>query len=1153
MAAPRFIHLRLHTEFSIVDSTLRVDDAVSLAAKDEQPALAVTDLSNLFGFVKFYKAARAKGIKPICGVDAWIDACVPGDNGSASAEPFRVLLLAENHSGYLKICQWLTRAYRENQERGKAMIQREWLEGDGVTDGVFCLSGGWFGDIGFALRNGQAATAKRAATTWARLFPNAFAIEIHRAGFENEHYFVEQSVSLASELGLPIVATHPVQFASVDDFKAHEARVCIAEGYTLSDSRRPKQFTEKQRFLTQNEMCEKFSDYPQALANTVALAKRCTLNLTLGKNYLPDFPLPEGVTIEEHLRNEVLAGLEKRLAVLYPSDETRNAERPRYLERSEFEIKTIVKMGFPGYFLIVADFIQWAKNNGVPVGPGRGSGAGSLVAYSLDITDLDPLKYNLLFERFLNPERVSMPDFDIDFCQDGRDRVINYVREKYGNESVGQIATFGTMAAKAAVRDCGRVLDMPYTFVDGVAKLIPFMPGKWITLTKPEKRDANTIVAREAEPLLVQREEQEEDVAALLALAEQMEGLPRNVGMHAGGVLIAPGKLTDFCPLYSQDSDSAMVSQFDKDDVEAVGLVKFDFLGLTTLTILDWTIRFCKRLEPTFEIDLQTLPLDDQTVYQVFRDANTVAIFQFESTGMKDLLVKARPKRLEDLTALNALYRPGPMDLIPDYIARRDGKQQAEYYDQRLQPMLEETLGIMVYQEQVMQAAQIIGGYSLGGADLLRRAMGKKKPEEMAKHRVIFNEGAGKNGLTEQQSNVLFSDMEKFAGYGFNKSHSAAYALLAYQTAYFKRHHAAAFMAANMSAVMNDTDKVRQLLEDCLQNGLRFEAPDVNVGEYRFVPVDRETIRYGLGGIKGTGEGAVIEILRAREEAGAFKDLFDFCRRVNTQTVNRRTVEALIKAGALDRLHSNRASAFATVGAALSEAERSQANASQNNLFGDETSVNNIALIDARPWELLESLAQEKTALGLYLSGHPYEAYRKHLQPITTMTLARIEPSDNKQRLAGIVNAVRVINSRNGRICFLALDDRTDICEVMIPATVFEAHRHWLKEDIPIVIEAKVSMGRDGGGTRVIADQIFDIDQARGQYGRRLIVKLNGKSADREAAALLATLKPFTPGPIPVFIDLRKDGYSGKIELGEQWRVRPHSDLLAKLSAELEF
>ena len=1150
MSAPSFVHLRLHTEFSIVDSTLRVGDTVALAASDDQVALAITDLSNLFGFVKFYKAARAKGIKPICGVDAWIEAVDPAQ------EPARVIFLAESHAGYLKLCDWLTRAFRDNQQRGRAMIKRDWIADATLTEGVFCLSGGWFGDIGFALRNGQTATAERAVKFWSTAFPGRFAMEIHRAGFEDEHRFIEASVVLATQFRIPLVATHPMQFATVDDYKAHEARVCIAEGYTLGDTRRPKAFTEKQRFVTQAEMVAKFADFPQAIANTIAVAKRCNLALTLGKNFLPKFPLPDvpGVTIESHLHQEVMTGLEKRLIVLYPDTTQRETERARYVARCEFEIGVILKMGFPGYFLIVADFIAWAKNNGVPVGPGRGSGAGSLVAYSLGITDLDPLKYNLLFERFLNPERVSMPDFDIDFCQEGRDRVIDYVRKKYGTDSVGQIATFGTMAAKAAVRDCGRVLDMPYTFVDGVAKLIPFAPGKWITLTRPEgKLDANTIVARDAEPLLVEREKNEEDVAALLELAEQVEGLPRNVGMHAGGVLIAPGKLTDFCPMYSQDEGSPMVSQFDKDDVEAIGLVKFDFLGLTTLTILDWTVRFCKRLDPTFEIDLQTLPLDDASVYQLFREANTIAIFQFESSGMKDLLTKSKPQRLEDLTALNALYRPGPMDLIPDYIARRNGTQTAEFYDDRLKPMLEETLGIMVYQEQVMQAAQIIGGYSLGGADLLRRAMGKKKPEEMATHRVIFNKGAQANGLTEQQSKVLFDDMEKFAGYGFNKSHSAAYALLAYQTAYFKRHHAAAFMAANMSAVMNDTDKVRQLLEDSRTVcALRFEPPDVNLGEYRFVPTDRKTIRYGLGAVKGTGEGAVIEILRARSEGGPFVDLFDFCRRVNTQTVNRRTVEALIKGGAFDRLHDNRASAFASVAAALSEAERAQANISQNSLFGDDSGVHHVPLMDARPWELLESLAFEKAALGLYLSGHPYDAYRAHLQPVTTMSLARIEPSDNKQRLSGIVNAVRMINSRSGRMCFIEIDDRTAVRELMLPAAIFEMHRHWIKEDIPIVIEARVTNGRDGG-TRVIADAIYDIEKAREQFSRRLVVTLNGTSASSEATALLATLRAYRPGRTPVFIKVNKKGYSGGIALGEEWCVRPHSDLLAKLKAELEF
>ncbi|MBS0313974.1 MAG: DNA polymerase III subunit alpha [Proteobacteria bacterium] len=1149
MTEPDFVHLRLHSEYSIVDSTLRIKDAVKLAANDGQVALAITDLGNLFGFVKFYKAARGKGIKPICGVDAWVAPEEPG------GEPCRVLLLAQSHAGYLRLCDWLTRAWRDHQHRGRALMQREWFDAAG-TEGVFCLSGGWFGEIGVALRNGQEAHASRALAFWRAAFPERFALELHVCGFDFEQAVNAATVALARATGTPVVATHPIQFASEEDFKAHEARVCIAEGETLDDARRTRRFNERQRFVSRAEMVERFQDLPQALANTVAIARCCNLELQLGTPTLPSFPLPPGVTIEEHLRSEVMRGLEARLTTLYPDAAEREAARPRYLERSEFEIATIVKMGFPGYFLIVADFIGWAKANGVPVGPGRGSGAGSLVAYSLGITDLDPLRYNLLFERFLNPERVSMPDFDIDFCQDGRDRVIDYVRRKYGSDSVGQIATFGTMAAKAAVRDCGRVLGMPYGFVDGVAKLIPFAPGKWTTLapapTDPAARESNTLYARELEPLLIEREKNEPEVAELLDLAAQVEGLPRNVGMHAGGVLIAPGKLTDFCPLYAQDDGAPMVSQFDKDDVEAIGLVKFDFLGLTTLTILDWTVRFCKRIDPAFDLDLDRLPLDDPAVYQLFRETNTNAIFQFESSGMKDLIARTKPTRMEDLIALNALYRPGPMELSPDYTARKNGAQEAQYYDPRLKPMLEETFGIMVYQEQVMQAAQIIGGYSLGGADLLRRAMGKKKPEEMAKHREIFTKGALANGVSEALARTLFDDMEKFAGYGFNKSHSAAYALLAYQTAYFKHYHCAAFMAANLSAVMNDTDKVRALIEDALGNGLAFEPIDINRGEYRFVPLDRKTLRYGLGAVKGTGEGAVREILRARSEGGAFRDLFDFCRRVNTQTVNRRTVEALVKAGAFDALHDNRASAFASVAAALAEGERSRANAAQNSLFGDDTEARAAPLIEARPWTTLERLAHEKTALGLYLSGHPYDAYRNHLAPMTTMPLAKVAPSDYRQRLTGIINAVRVINTKSGRMCFLAIDDRTNVIEVSLSADLWEANRHWLKEDIPIVIEAKITMRQDSA-TRVSADALYDVDQARERFGRRLVVKLNGNSGRDEAAALLATLKSYRPGPTPVHIRVVRDGYHGTVALGDAWRVRPHGELFARIDAELEF
>ncbi|HET6801279.1 MAG TPA: DNA polymerase III subunit alpha, partial [Casimicrobiaceae bacterium] len=762
---------------------------------------------------------------------------------------------------------------------------------------------------GMALLSGQRDSALEMARGWEADFPGAFYIEVQRVDPVKSAAFVHASVELASSAGLPVVATHPIQFVKPADYRAHEARVCIAQGYVLGDSRRPREFHPSQYFKTQAEMAELFADLPAALENSVEIARRCAFEFALGKSRLPNFPTPNGETIEDYLNAQAKAGLEKRLDALYPDAAKRAQAAPRYRERLEFETRTIVQMGFAGYFLIVADFINWAKNNGVPVGPGRGSGAGSLVAYSLGITDLDPLRYALLFERFLNPERVSMPDFDIDFCQDGRDRVIEYVKNKYGAESVSQIATFGTLAAKAAVRDVGRVLDLPYSFVDGIAKLIPFQPGKTVTLRRRSgEAEANVIYAREVEPLLDQRESDEEEVRELLALACELEGLPRNVGMHAGGVLIAPGKLTDFCPLYVQPGAQAPVSQFDKDDVEAVGLVKFDFLGLTTLTILDWTLRYVRKLDPQASLALETLPLDDVATFDIFRKGNTTAVFQFESRGMRDLIKQAPPTRFEDIVALVALYRPGPMELIPDYTARKSGRERVEYLDPRLAPILEPTYGVMVYQEQVMQIAQTIGGYTLGAADLLRRAMGKKKPEEMAKHRDIFVAGAEQNGLARNKAVQLFDLMEKFAGYGFNRSHSAAYALVAYQTAYFKAHHAAAFMAANLSLVMDDTDKVKSLYDDAVAQGLAMLPPDINASPYRFEPVDARSIRYGLGGIKGTGEAAINAIVAARRADGPFTDLFDFCRRVDKRIVNRRAVDALVRAGAFDAIDARRAS-----------------------------------------------------------------------------------------------------------------------------------------------------------------------------------------------------------------------------------------------------
>ncbi len=1130
MTAPAFVHLRLHSEFSIVDGTVRIDAAIEAAAVDAMPALAITDLANVFGLVKFYKAARARGVKPIFGCDVWLTHDAERD------QPFRALLLAQSRDGYLKIADWLTRAYRTNQYRGRPELRREWF-GEG-TDGLIALSGARNGDVGHALLQGNAAGAARTARDWAARFPDRFYLEVQRAGHGDDDALVAATARLAGDLALPVVATHPVQFLRPEDFRAHEARVCIADGYVLADPRRPRKFTPDQYFKSQAEMAALFADLPEALANAVAIARRCNLAIPLGRNYLPDFPTPAGVTLDDHLREEAATGLARRLAVAYPDPTVREAKRAEYVARLEFETKTIVQMGFAGYFLIVADFINWAKANGVPVGPGRGSGAGSLVAYALGITDLDPLRYTLLFERFLNPERVSMPDFDIDFCQHGRDRVIDYVKKKYGADSVSQIATFGTMAAKAAVRDVGRVLDLGYTFCDGVAKLIPFQPGKLITLKQ----------AREMEPMLAEREKNEEEVRELLLLAGSLEGLTRNVGMHAGGVLIAPGKLTDFCPLYTQAGAEGMVSQFDKDDVEALGLVKFDFLGLTTLTILDWTLRFIGRQDPGSALTLETLPLDDKPTYDIFRDGNTTAVFQFESRGMRDLVKQAPPTRFEDVIALVALYRPGPMELIPDYIARKSGRERVAYPDPRLEPILGPTHGVMIYQEQVMQIAQVIGGYALGAADLLRRAMGKKNAEEMAQHRDVFIAGAEKGGLPRGKATHLFDLMEKFAGYGFNKSHAAAYALIAYQTAYFKAHHPAAFMAANLSLVMDDTDKVRALHDDARAQGLAVLAPDVNASNYRFEPLDQTEIRYGLGGIKGTGEQAIESIIAARTAGGPFRDLFDFCRRVDKRMVNRRVVEALIRAGAFDAIDPRRAMLFASVGIALSEAEKAAASAAQVSLFGEAVHDAGLSLVAAREWTEAERLAHEKATLGFYLSGHPYAAYAAELAPLVRTPLANLQPKREAVLIAGIVTALRSQSGRRGKMAFATLDDGQGSAEVVVFSETWDAARALLREDQLVVVEAKIQprMTDDGQvqGLRIVAENVYDIAAIRQRYAKALRIACNGgANADR----LYELLRPFRNGSCPIVVEYRNRGVGGELELPEGWRVNPDDKLIAQL------
>ena len=1165
-----FVHLRTHTEYSVVDGMLRIDALAAAARADGQGALAISDLNNLFGAVKFYSACRGQGVKPIIGVDVLMEpnGGLPGGDRQAS----RLLLLVQDTPGYLNLCELLARGWVSNAQRAQAWIKWDWLPELG--QGLIALSGGDLGAVGLALMSGEAERARAMAERLAAIFPGRFYVELQRAGLPAHEPHVRAAAALAAQLRLPVVATHPVQFLHADDFDAHEARVCIAEGETLANPRRIKRFSRDQHFKTQAQMEALFADLPSALANTVQIAQRCNLSLVLGKPQLPDFPTPlvdgQRMPIEAYFREASHQGLERRLAALYPDAVRREQERPHYAERLEFELAVIVKMGFPGYFLIVSDFIVWAKEHGCPVGPGRGSGAGSLVAYALFITDLDPLQYKLLFERFLNPERVSMPDFDIDFCQANRDRVIEYVKDKYGREAVSQIATFGTMASKAALRDVGRVLGMGYGHVDSVAKLVPGLPGKTYTLAPlpvpPAEPDPGLIYVRKEVPELEQREKAEEEVAELLALATRVEGLVRNIGMHAGGVLIAPGKITDFCPLYQQPGSDSAVSQFDKDDVEAIGLVKFDFLGLATLTILELAKDFIRaRRKDRADFAYESLPLNDTKVYKLFTDGLTEAVFQFESRGMQGMLREAKPGRLEDLIALNAMFRPGPMENIPSFCARKNGKEPIVFPHPLLEPVLAETYGIFVYQEQVMLAAQVLAGYSLGGADILRKAMGKKNAEEMAKQRAIFQHGAAAKGIAAETASDVFNLMEKFAGYGFNKSHAAAYSLLAYHTAWIKVHCTAEFYAANMTIEADNTDKLKVLLNDAKLFGVRFDPPDINRGTHRFEPIDDRTVRYGLGAVKGTGQSAVEAIVAAREGragegGGSFHSLFDFCARVDRKVVNKRGVEALVKAGAFDSLHpeqhGGRAALLASVGLAFDWADTQQANALQGGLFdmGDThgSSTQEPALVAVAPWDIRERLVQEKSALGFYLSGHLFDAWKDEVRRFARQPIADLVDSREAQLLAGIVTDPRTVNGQRGRVVIFKLDDGTEAIEAVADDEAFEAQRELLAEDQLLIVQGKLQPDRFSGGLRLNVLQVWDLAAARARFGRYLAVDLNGGTPPVADVLKLWPAKRVESehGPVlqglAVRLRVQRPGVTAELDLGDEARFWPCDEALGR-------
>ncbi|MCX4032802.1 DNA polymerase III subunit alpha [Aeromonas caviae] len=1145
MADPRFIHLRVHSDFSMVDGLQKIGPIVSAAAANNMPALALTDQMNMCGLVRFYGSAHGKGIKPLVGADFWVQSDELGD------EQFRLTLLAMDNDGYQNITLLISRGYQRGHVQGRPVIDKAWL-GEHAK-GVIVLSGGREGDVGKFLLKGNRQMVEHCLAFYQTHFPDAYYLELLRTGRPDEEVYLHMAVAIATEFELPVVATNEVVFLTDDDFDAHEIRVAIHDGYTLMDKRRPRRYSPQQYLRSQEEMAELFADIPEALENTVEIAKRCNVTVRLGEYFLPNFPTGD-MTTEDFLVMKSKEGLEERLAFLFPDPAVRAERRPEYDERLDIELKVINQMGFPGYFLIVMEFIQWSKDNGIPVGPGRGSGAGSLVAYALKITDLDPLEFDLLFERFLNPERVSMPDFDVDFCMDRRDEVIDHVSEMYGREAVSQIITFGSMAAKAVVRDVGRVLGHAYGFVDRISKLIPPDPG--MTLAK----------AFEAEPKLPELYEQDEEVKDLIDMARRLEGVVRNAGKHAGGVVIAPTKITDFAPLYCDDEGHHPVTQFDKNDVEYAGLVKFDFLGLRTLTIIDWALgminpRLAKEGKPP--VDIAAIPIDDKKSFALLQRFETTAVFQLESRGMKDLIKRLQPDCFEDMIALVALFRPGPLQsgMVDNFIERKHGKEAISYPDEKwqhesLKPILEPTYGIILYQEQVMQIAQTLAGYTLGGADMLRRAMGKKKPEEMAKQRAGFEEGAVKNGVDGELAMKIFDLVEKFAGYGFNKSHSAAYALVSYQTLWLKTHFPAEFMAAVMTADMDNTDKIVTLVDECQRMGLTVIPPDVNTGRYRFSVNEDGHIVYGIGAVKGVGEGPIEAILEARDRDGPFRDLFDFCNRVDIKKLNKRVMEKLILSGAMDRLGPHRAALMATLEEAMRAAEQhAKAQAvGQVDMFGvltEEIDDVKKAFANVPHWPDKVWLEGERETLGLYLTGHPINQYSSELRRYTSGRLCDLHPTsrDTVTTAAGLVIAARsMVTKRGNKMGIFTLDDRSGRLDVTLFSEALEKYEELMQKDRILVVSGQVSFDDFSGGLKMSARELLDINDARERFARAIRISLDEQRIDeRFFPRLCEILEPARAGVCPVQVNYRRPGSRVRLTLGTEWRVTPTDQLIDDL------
>ena len=1145
--AADFIHLRVHSEYSIVDGIVRIPALLDKVVADAMPAVALTDQTNLFALVKFYRAALARGVKPIIGADFYV-------RHAQQRETSRLTLLCMNNVGYRNITELITKAYTDGQQSGLACVDREWV--DQHADGLIALSGGLTGELGQLLLKDKQELAAASISDWANVFAGRFYIELQRTGRENEDLYNQRALALAKAHKMPVVATNDVRFISAKEFDAHEVRVCINQGRVLSDPRRTHAYSEQQYFRSSKEMQQLFSDVPSALQNTVEIAKRCNVTIEFGNNVLPEFPIPDQVSTDEYLSQQSDKGLQERLGA--GGIATEILPLSDYHERLKIELDVIQRMGYAGYFLIVSDFTRLARENDVPVGPGLGSGAGSLVAYVLGITDIDPLRYDLLFERFLNPERVSMPDFDIDFCMAWRDRVIDYVAKRYGREKVSQIITYGSMAAKAVVRDVGRVLGHSYGFVDRIAKMVPFEIG--ITLQKAlgQEKDFQALY------------DDEEEVRSLINMALQLECLARNAGKHAGGVVIAPSKLTDFTPLYCEAGGANVVTQLDKDDVEAIGLVKFDFLGLRTLTIIDGTVKLVNRRrqkENQERLELNQIPLDDDASYQLLQDQQTTAVFQLESSGIKDILGRLKPDKFDDVVAMVALYRPGPLQsgMVDDFIDRKHGAA-IEYPHPDLEPILNQTYGVILYQEQVMQIAQVLAGYTLGGADLLRRAMGKKKASEMAKQRSIFVEGATERGVEQATASFIFDLMEKFAGYGFNKSHSVAYALLAYQTAWLKAHYPAEFMASVLSADMDNTDKVVNLIDECRSMGLKVMPPNLNSSHYAFTVTEDHQVVYGLGAIKGVGEAAVESLVQERTAAGSYKSLSDLCMRLDLQKFNRRSLEAMIRSGAADVFMQNRATLMHALPKAVQLADQQQKNndTGQDDLFGGGQVMAKEALLEQKPeWDMDAKLVAERETLGLYLTGHPVDQYRQELSSLVAKNLRQRlampvpevdyrNRNKNSIKVAGLLMHMRLRNSPSGRIAFLTLDDNTARLDVAVFTDAYSRFKHLLVKDRILIIEGGLSIDEFNSQPRLRANEIVALEEVRVEKARCLIVQVDGTvSAERKSVLvkeLMATLQQYRGGQCHIEIQYQTDSEQGNLRLGEQWKVIPEQELLRRLT-----